>query len=306
MPAETIRLPETVDGWKLEGPPRRIDSANIFDYMDGAGELYLSYYFDHLLVYEYKDEDGDDILVEFYAMKGFRDAFGLLSLDWGGEAVELGGRRENRPGTVSIAPSSRALYGMGLLRIWSDNAYVRILASREGPDVKDAVLKLGKAVVAGRENPAPPEMLRAVDPAIDRPWALRKDRTAYFYSHLVLNSLYYLSHENILGLGPDMEAVMVTFEKERIGDEAKRSTRLLVIKYPGEGSAAEGLAGFVKAYLPDASREDASEGTSVAPGFFEVEDGWLGYRTSGPYLALAFGCPDEEAARLILARAAFE
>ncbi len=43
MQSDKINLPDTVNGWDLEGPPRRIDETNIFDYMDGAGELYLSY-----------------------------------------------------------------------------------------------------------------------------------------------------------------------------------------------------------------------------------------------------------------------
>jgi hypothetical protein len=302
MPADSIRLPKTIDGWKLEGPPRRIDATNIFDYMDGAGELYLSYHFDHLMAYEYKGDGGNDILVELYDMEGSRDAFGLLSLDWGGETVKLSGRDEEGPGVAPIVPSSRALYGEGLLRIWSDDLYVRILAASEGPGVRDAVLRLGEAIVAGRKNPAPPELLRAVDPGTDATWTLRKDRTTCFYSHLVLNSLYYISHENILSLGPDTEAVMVTFEREREG-EAKRSARLMVVRYPDEGRVAAGLAGFMDAYLPEKAREGEPEKGQEKQGFVEVEDGWLGYRTAGRYLALAFGCPDEGSAREILGRA---
>jgi len=292
MSADKINLPETIDGWRLEDPPRRIDKANIFDYMDGAGELYLSYNFDCLLVHEYKDEGDNEILVEIYRMKGPRDAFGLLSLDWGGEAVKLNPPDADRFASPVI-PSSRALYGQGLLRAWSDDLYVRVLAYRESPPVKEVVLRLGGIIAAGRDNPPPPGLLRLIDPSPDSPWVLRKDRTAYFYSHLVLNSLFYLSHENILNLGPSTEAVIVTFEKGREG-KTKLTARLLVVQYPDDERASKGWTDFAGAYLPDKEQEGDS---------FQIEDGWLGYRLAGRYLALALVCPDRESAQEILSRA---
>ena len=182
MPSDKISLPESIDGWRLEGQPQRIDKTNIFDYMNGAGELYLSYHFDHLLVYEYKNKNENDILVELYHMKDSQDAFGLLSLDWGGEAVELNHSGAGKSGK-SIVPSNRALYGRGLLRVWSDNLYIRILALKESPGVKEVILQFGKLITTNRESPSPPELSQIIKPSIDSPWAVKKDRTAYFYSH---------------------------------------------------------------------------------------------------------------------------
>ena len=160
MRPEKISLPDTIDGWKLEGEPQRIEKTNIFDYMNGAGELYLSYHFDHLLVYEYKNKSGNDIIVELYTMKDSRDAFGLLSLDWGGESVNLGQPEQGRS-KKAITPLDRALYGKGLLRVWSDNLYVRIMAFRDVPGVRDVILRLGKIITAGRSHSSLPEMLHS-------------------------------------------------------------------------------------------------------------------------------------------------
>ena len=44
-------LPITVGLWTRAETPQLITSETIFDYMDGAGELYLGYCFDHLEVY---------------------------------------------------------------------------------------------------------------------------------------------------------------------------------------------------------------------------------------------------------------
>ena len=97
--ADTIvNLPKQAGPWVRPDAPRRINEETIFDYMDGAGELYLAYRFDHLDVYEYSAPDKrlGTIKVELYWMKDPDDAFGLLSTDWGGEAVDLRGKAEDR------------------------------------------------------------------------------------------------------------------------------------------------------------------------------------------------------------------
>ena len=89
MNTSQINLPKSVGPWIRPDSARVINSKNIFDYMNGAGELYLGYRFDHLEVYEYSASGQDNILVELYFMDTSDDAFGLLSLDWGGEPVSL-------------------------------------------------------------------------------------------------------------------------------------------------------------------------------------------------------------------------
>jgi hypothetical protein len=299
-----INLPDTVDGWKLEGPPRRIDRSNIFDYMDGAGELYLGYHFGHLLVFQYRDKDDNEILVELYHMKDSQDAFGLLSLDWGGESVMLD-RPTEREDRNPVVPFSRALYGMGLLRVWSDDLYVRIMAFRETPGVREVILQLGKIITAERKNPAPPDLLGIVGPETNSGWILKKDRTAYFFSHLVLNSLYYLSHENILSLNQDTEALMTVYEKN-LDKNTRNRIYLLVIKYPDSNQAISALDGFINAYLPELKSQTDPGQKMENQDFFQVEDGWLGYQLLKHYLVLAIGCPDLESAQEVLKQVNFE
>jgi hypothetical protein len=299
-----INLPERVDGWRIERQPRRIDKTNIFDYMNGAGELYLSYHFDHLMVYDYTSDSDNDIRVELYQMKGSRDAFGLLSLDWGGEPVELDhlGSGKSVKSRKSIIPSSRALYGKGLLRAWSDNIYIRITALRETPGIKETILKLGKIITTGRANPPAPELLKVIKPPMGSSWAAKRDRTAYFYSHLVLNTFFYLSHENILNLNHSTEALIVTFEREQ-KDREKNSVPLLVIKYPDYEHASAAMADFADAYLPDRVKDVTLEKGGDNQDFFHIEDGWLGYKLVNRYLALVFECPDRESGVEILSYA---
>ena len=298
MKTSAIRLPQTIGLWTRPDSPQIVTSTNIFDYMDGAGELYIGYRFDHIEVYEYTSGSQDDILVELYFMDTSDDAFGLLSLDWGGEPVALSSSPENSS-TGSNARFNRALYGEGLLRIWSDELYARIMAYRETPEAKEAVLAIGRAITANQKNLPGPEMMEILSPVIDSEWRLRKDRLSFFRSYLVLNSIYYLSPQNILNLDLLVDAVTAPYEKTKESEDRKR-IQFLLVKYIDLESARQALSHFHEVFLPEYKKgfrvDSATQDTLV----YEVEGGWLGYRLHGSHVAIVFDCPDQESARKII------
>jgi len=291
-------LPKTIGAWTRPDAAQIIDSTNIFKYMNGAGELYLGYRFDHLEVFDYTSKNQDSILVELYCMETSDDAFGLLSLDWGGEPVNLNHSSKNKA-THSVAPSNRALYGGGLLRIWSDNLYIRIMASHETPSSKQAVLALGKAIAANRKSPPEPELLKIFPLQIGSAWKLRRDRLSFFRSYLALNSIYYLSHENILDLDLTAEAVAAPYERIYSSGDRKRS-QFLLMKYENHERARKALDHFHDAYLPEHNKEFTSDSANKNPSLFKLEDGWLAYELLNKYIAILFGCPDQKSARTII------
>lgn len=285
-------LPDNVDLWTKAGSFKKITEKNIFDYMNGAGELYVGYRFDHLEVYEYTSKEQEDILVELYFMKTSDDAFGLLSLDWGGESVSLSEtQKRNLDGKGSIWPS--ALYGEGLLRLWSDNVYARVMAYKDTPSSKKAVLKIGQSIVKDRENSPSPNLLKTFPESIKRYWSQRKDRTSFFRSHLVFNSLYYLGHENMLDLDLTSEAVISSYERKSV--EGIIRIQLLFVRYDNAERAIRAIEHFHSTYLPEHL-------VSFEQSFnvFPIEDSWLGYRIQDNVVAFVFECPDEETIRAIL------
>jgi len=297
LEANEINLPKTIGAWTRPDAAQIIDSTNIFQYMNGAGELYLSYGFNHLEVFEYTADNQKSILVELYYMKTSDDAFGLLSLDWGGEPVMF-----NHPPVIkapyAVAPPDRALYGKGLLRIWSDNIYARVMVEHETPDSREAVLSLGREIAANREHPPQPKLLSILPQTIGSDWKLRNNRIGYFHSYLVLNSLYYLSHQNILNLDLSAEAMTVPYEKANNGDFIR--VQFLFVKYSEAPQARQALEKFHKAYLPERKRDFIEDSMVENPNFFKIEDGWLGYKLHGPFISLVFECPDQRSAQHIL------
>ena len=298
MEANKISLPKTIDSWSRPESPRIIDSSNIFKYMNGAGELYLGYRFNHLDVFDYTSENQDSILVELYFMETPDDAFGLLSLDWGGEPVDLNHSSKNKT-THSVSPSNRALYGGGLLRICSDNLYARIMALRETPASKQAVITLGRAIAANRKSPPEPELLKALSPQIGSAWKLRRDRICFFRSYLILNSIYYLSHEDILNLDLSTEAVIAPYEQISNSSDRKRC-QFLLVKYENHERARKALDHFHDTYLPEHKKELPADSDNSSPSLFKLEDGWLGYKLTGRYVAIVFECPDRNSARAVI------
>ncbi len=285
-----VTLPKALGIWTRSDNVRTILPEKIFDYMDGAGELYLGYRFKHLEVAEYSAPAEDQILVELYWMESSDDAFGLLSGDWGGEPVDLGGPARARGGPEWFS-DSRALYGAGLLRIWSDNLYARIMAYRETASSREAVIRLGRLIVEGRRNLPPPAMVGAL-PEKTADHRLRTDRFCYFRSHLVLNSVYFLGTKNILELDRSAEAVTATYSASA---GSARPAQLLLIRYADERSARKALAHFEEAYLPEhgspAPKTERGEGR-----YRKIEDGWLGCQLDGRLVALVFECPDRDTA----------
>jgi len=298
--AKEINLPQTVGVWSKPTSPQIVNSNNIFKYMDGAGELYIGYRFHHLEVFEYQSQKHETLLVELYFMQTPDDAFGLLSLDWGGESVNL-----NRPPVhqtpPAIALSSRALYGGGLLRISVDHLYARVMASRETPASKLAVLALGEAIVSNQKRHPEPELLKKIPLQIDSGWKLRQDRLSYFRSYLVLNSIYYLSQGNILDLDLSTEAVMAPYEHGS-GAKAQKRPRLLLIKYENHARARKALNHFQRTYLPEHKGRFTAESATKNPNLFQVEDGWMGYKLTGLYVVIVFESPYSQTVKTILHR----
>ncbi len=289
----SVELPKTLGIWTRSEQIRKILPDKIFDYMDGAGELYIGYRFKHLEVAEYSAADEDQILVELYWMDSSEDAFGLLSGDWGGEPVDLG-QSVAKPAKPGWLPDHRALYGAGLLRIWSDNLYARVMAYRETTRSKEMVLKLGMIITAGRGNPPAPNFLDALPQNAASSLRLRTDRICYFRSHLVLNSAYFLSTRNILDLGHSVEAVTAPYSSAS-GASNRGSVQLILVRYADQDAAQAALAHFERIYLPEKGKSVARL-PSGGPQYMKIEDGWVGYSRSGRTLALVFECPERELA----------
>jgi hypothetical protein len=299
----SLKLPRTVGAWTQSGGPKFVGPKDIFNYMDGGGELYLGYRFKRLEVQRYSSAGQGEILVELYWMETSDDAFGLLSLDWGGESIVL---FPLTPGSSSLPTTDgpRALYGAGLLRLWSGNLFARIMADHETGPSKSAVQALGQAIAAGRLDPPRPQLIQALPARVGSRFSLRPDRAAFLRSHLVLNSVYFLSSDNLLDLTADCEVATTTYGQGAPKAAANvKPARLMLVRYANEEVAARALQHFQQTYLPD-KLKGPKPSVLGDNGVVAIEDGWMSFARSGRGLALVFESPDEASARLFVTESA--
>lgn len=223
---ELQNLPPSIDkGWKAE-EPRIFARGTLFDYMNGGAELYLSYDLERLLVQEYSSGE-NSILVEICEMESSEDAFGLFSLNRQDETLSMG---------------QGASYGFGVLALWKDRYFAKII-DLEGRDVnKDLILSLGKEIAEKIKNEGKkPELLKRIPKENLLDQSLR-----YFHQEIILNNLYFLSKEDILNLSEKTDAILANYRSDN------ESLRLLLIQYPDTVESRSAFESFNENHLKTA------------------------------------------------------
>lgn len=272
-PKETLAslLPAEVAGWRAEAEDQVYDPETIFDYINGAGEVYRSYNFRLLLSRRYEREGAAALVADLFDMGSSRDAFGVFTHDLDGEDARLG---------------QGSNYKGGLLSFWRDRYFVSLYAEQETPETRESLYALGAAVAeaVGRDGPKP-GLCDLLPVRFRDPGPVR-----YFHTHHVLNYHFFIAADNILNLGPGTEAVLSGRSAPPAapgpsGDEAGRGV-LLVVRYPTPADASGAFSRFLEIYMPDAS--PGSEPLKDAR-LVRTEDGrWTGGFARGDIAALVF------------------
>ncbi len=271
--SERPAFPAEVAGWHAAGERRGFDRGTVFDYMDGAGELYLAYGFRRIVVQEYARPGGPRIVAEVYEMATSEDAWGVFSHDPEGEDVGVG---------------QANAYAAGLLRVWQGDRFCRILAERDTPAAKAAVVALARALTGPVADGPRPDLLRRL-PAE----SLDAASVRYFHTQVSLNSLYYLADANLLGLSPHTDAVLAAYRP------GGGKLLLLVVRYGEAGQARRAWETFNRVYLKD-------KPPAAGPRRVEaIEEGrHVGGLVREKFLVLVFEARSRAACERLLAAAA--
>ena len=256
MPMEEF-VPSDMQGWRVQGEAETYDRETIFDYIDGAGEIYLMYDFQKVMAYRFTRTQEPDIVLELFDMGSSQDAFGIFSHAREGEDQGVGQGSE---------------YRGGLLCFWKSKFFVCVSSERETPDAKQAVEHLARQVAGKIEvMGAKPEML---DYLPDQ--GLESNTVRYFHKHTTLNYHYFIASENILKLGPQTEAVLATYRPS--------GAYLLGVRYPDREQAKEAFDSFLTAYIPEAKES----------GSAEIEDGkWVAAERDQAFVIVVFDSPTQ-------------
>lgn len=100
----TSLLPE-VESWKFSEPPQTYFPETLYEYIDGAAEIYLSYDFKELIVGQYKKISSlASFSIEIYSMGNEENAFGIYSAERFPEArfIAVGNQGYIEEGTLNL------------------------------------------------------------------------------------------------------------------------------------------------------------------------------------------------------------
>jgi len=264
-PPQAGLLPANAGGWTAVPPDKVFEGEGIFEYIDGAGEVYRAYNYRSVVSRRYEKEGAPDLIVDLFDMGSARDAFGVFTHDLEGERWPVG---------------QDGLYKSGLLQFWRDRYFVAVSADAETAESKAAVAELGAKIASavGRDGERP-ELLSRLPEDFKGGATVR-----YLHSPVILNYHFFVSRENILRLDARTEAVLAA-EGEKGGKRI-----LLLVRYPSAGEAEKAFGSFLEAYMPEAR----PSGVSAAPRVVKTEDGfWTAAGRRDVYLALIFNAATE-------------
>jgi hypothetical protein len=265
-----ISFSAEIRGWKWDGKVRDFNPRTLFDYMNGAAELYLAYGVQSLDVYQLEKPGQPSLTMEIYRMGSSADAFGIFSFEKQDEDAGIGQGSE---------------FGGGMLRFWKGPYFVSIYGEGEGPELEAAIIHLGKEVAQAVPHSGPPPQL--IQSLPDTEFGLIPKSIRYLRSHVLLNQRFFIANQNILHLSPQTEAVIAQYLR------GSQKIHLLLIRYSAEKQAESALQSFKKAYLPEAGEKS----------FLQTEDRkWTVAKRHGEFILAVFGAPAlGDADRLITA-----
>jgi hypothetical protein len=256
-------LPHEVHGWEAKEKDELYDPQTIFNYIDGAGEVYRSYNFTLLLARRYSKENQPDIVADVFEMSSSRDAYGVFTHDLEGEDAGVG---------------RGSTYKGGLLSFWKDLFFVSLYAEEETEETKKALFLLGEKVASSIRSEGEMPDIVALLPQED----LVEKSVHYFHNHLILNYHFYVSDENILLLDQKTEAALGTYR------EKNEKSHILVVRYPKEAKASQAFKSFTGAYMPDAKEV----------GLVQTEDmKWTAAQVKRNFVIIVFNAPSVPFAR---------
>lgn len=135
----TSLLPD-VENWIKSEDPQIYYPENLFEYINGAAEIYLAYDFKELLVVQFDHEKSEaNISVEIYDMGEQNNSFGIYSV-------------ERYPDNRFIPVGIQGYTEEGILNFLIGDYYIKLFCFGCGGETADALMKFSKEITARVEE----------------------------------------------------------------------------------------------------------------------------------------------------------
>jgi len=214
LPGSALPGRDTLPGWTPAGDSQVFDAQNLYGLVNGQADSFYAYGFEQVAVQTYEDAGGATLRVEVWQMGTPADAYGLFTTVRTGEAISIGGGGDVDPGRR--------------LDFWQDRYLVRLFAISplDAPVLTAFAEQIAGVLPPGGERPSLVARLPQE--------GLVERSDLFFHQEISIQDTLWLGGQNLLGLGPETNAVLARYEV------AGEAAWLLVVEYadPGAASAA--------------------------------------------------------------------
>jgi len=215
--------------WKLSSTVKIYDRNTIFDYIDGAAELYFAYDFVKVASAEYQNGK-TSIIIDVYDMNSPENAFGIYSLN-----------RYQDANYVSIG--NEGILAGAALDFWKWNYYCKVYALDTSETYQKDVTEFGNKIASRiQTNGEEPAVIKKL------PQNGLIPKTARFFTQkLGLDNIHFVSDENIFDLDGETKGVVADYKI----NESRFS--LFMIEYSSQQRADLAFEAYTK-YLTEKSK----------------------------------------------------
>ncbi len=239
---------DEVSGWKLASPINTYDKKSIFDYINGAAELYFVYDFRGVAAAEYKNGE-TSIIIDVYDMTSPEGAFGIYSLNRYPEA------KYTDVGNEGILEGTT-------LYFWKGRYFCKVYSFDMSEKYQKDVVNFGSKLALNiKEAGAEPLVLESL------PQNGLIPRTAMFFSRkLGLDNIHYVAEENVFNLSAETKGAVAEYQID--GAEFQ----LFVIEYPSPDEAVLAFEEYSR-YLDGQGKSVAAQETTYGElKIVEIDD----------------------------------
>lgn len=259
-------LPDQLEGWQAAKTLMLNTPSDLYNYIDGGAELYISYGFGQAISKTYTREGNPEVVAEVYDLLESRNAFGVFT-----QARE----EENNlygQGTYSLP---------GAVFFWKDRFYVSLSTWDTTPESDRFIKILASHISSGitREGEKP-EVVSYLPPEGLIPYGYK-----YFHHPVWMNAFFFISDSNMLNIDEETDAVLARYSR------GEGRMYLLMVQYRDETSAGNAFNHFGKEFFP-AGLNDRSVRLPDAT--------WLAASKSGNLVIAVFNGVNGDDARQLL------
>ena len=186
-------VPDSVNGWSRSAEDEYFDSENLYNYIDGGAELYLSYGFNLVLKRLYSAQGQPDITVDIFEMTSSYNAFGVYSHS-----------RE----TVEDDFGQGSFQVEGAILFWKDTYFISIITFPETEKSRLAIEEIARRIDNAIQSEGElPQILNALPQK-----NLLPETVVYFRNSNWQNTYYFISNDNIFNISDSTDCVLAKYE----------------------------------------------------------------------------------------------